>query len=164
MLSALGAASTKRRPLFWPASGPLPLAWAQADRFLPVIARSKATGQFASPSRQCPLANADTRHVLACHCEERSDVAIRFSCGSTKRKAILWANLKSATNLPKQQPTCQAFLRGCGLPHLGDTSCASFAPAFPEENPGLKSLRCIAFSGPHRCAPVPILHWFAMTC
>ena len=49
------------------------------------------------------------------------------------------------------------------MPHLGDTSCVSFAPAFPPEKPGLKSLRCIAFSGPHRCAPVPILHRFART-
>ena len=38
------------------------------------------------------LAYADTQQVSACHCEERSDVAIRTPCSSTKRKAILKAN------------------------------------------------------------------------
>ena len=33
------------------------------------------------------LAHADTRQVSACHCEERSDVAIRSPCSSRKRKA-----------------------------------------------------------------------------
>ena len=40
-----------------------------------------------------------------------------LSCGRTKRKAILWANTESVTNLPKQQPTCPVSLRGRGLPH-----------------------------------------------
>ena len=40
-----------------------------------------------------------------------------FSCGRTKRKAILWANTESVTNLPKQQPTCPVSLRRRGLPH-----------------------------------------------
>ena len=55
---------------------------------------------FPAVLRQCPLANADTRQISACHCEERSDVAIRISCGSTKRKAILWANPESTANSP----------------------------------------------------------------
>ena len=33
------------------------------------------------------------------------------------RKAILWANTESVTNLPKQQPTCPVSLRRRGLPH-----------------------------------------------
>ena len=32
------------------------------------------------------LAHADTRQVSACHCEERSDVAIRFPAGKGKEK------------------------------------------------------------------------------
>ena len=52
-----------------------------------------------------------------CHCEKRSDVAIRTPCGSTEQNAVLRAHTKGARNLPKQQPTCQAFLRGRGLPH-----------------------------------------------
>ena len=97
--------------------------------------------------RQCPQANADTRqgfarhcvfahagtrqviayhcvlapaHICppsACHCEERSDVAIRSPCSGAEREAILWANTKSITNLPEQQSACQVFLRGRGLPH-----------------------------------------------
>ncbi len=52
-----------------------------------------------------------------CHCEERSDVAIRILCGKAQQKAVLWANSSGVTNLPQQQPTCQVSLRGCGLPH-----------------------------------------------
>ena len=44
-------------------------------------------------------------------------MAIRTPCSTTKRKGTLWANTKSTTNLPKQQLTCQALLRGRGLPH-----------------------------------------------
>ena len=57
------------------------------------------------------LANADTRQVSACrcelrscnrrngfpsacHCEERSDGAIRSPCSTTSQKAVLWANTK----------------------------------------------------------------------
>ena len=63
------------------------------------------------------LAYADTQQVSACHCEERSDVAIRTPCSSTKRKAILKANTESVTDLPEVAQTCQVFLRGNGLPH-----------------------------------------------
>ena len=35
------------------------------------------------------LAYADTPHVSACHCEERSDVAIRSPCSTTSQKAVL---------------------------------------------------------------------------
>ena len=40
-----------------------------------------------------------------------------YSCGSTNRKAILWANTKSTANLPYVLLSCQVFLRGNGLPH-----------------------------------------------
>ena len=75
----------------------------------------------------CVLAHADTCHVSACHCEERSDVAIRTPCSSTKRKAILPGKSVEAANLPEVVLSCQVSLRGNGLPH--------------------------------QCA-----HWFAMTC
>ena len=35
------------------------------------------------------LANADTQQISACHCEERSDVAIRSPCSTTSQKAVL---------------------------------------------------------------------------
>ena len=54
----------------------------------------------------CKGAGRDDTFPL-CHCEERSDVAIRNSCGSAKRTAVLWANAGkcnefalSTTNLP----------------------------------------------------------------
>ena len=59
-----------------------------------------------------------------CHCEERSDVAIRILCGRAQQKAVLWANSSGVTNLPQQQPTCQVSLRGCGLPHQCAHWCA----------------------------------------
>ncbi len=40
-----------------------------------------------------------------------------FSCGSTKRKAILHGKSVEAANLPYVLLSCQVFLRGCGLPH-----------------------------------------------
>ena len=51
--------------------------------------------------------SAGARASPHCHCEERSDVAIRIPCGSAKRTAVLWANAGkcnefalSTTNLP----------------------------------------------------------------
>ncbi len=64
-----------------------------------------------------PRYDGATRQVTACHCEERSDVAIRNPCGSTKQNAILWANTESVTDLPEVAQTCQVSLRGNGLPH-----------------------------------------------
>ena len=39
--------------------------------------------------RQHILAHADTPQVSACHCEERSDVAIRSPCSTASQKAVL---------------------------------------------------------------------------
>ena len=44
-------------------------------------------------------------------------MAIRFSCGSTKRKAILHGKSVEAANLPEVVLSCQVSLRGNGLPH-----------------------------------------------
>ena len=46
--------------------------WNAKDGGAPAYTRT-----FPAVLRQCPLANADTRQISACHCEERSDVAIR---------------------------------------------------------------------------------------
>ena len=40
----------------------------------------------------CALAHADTRHVSACHCEERSDVAIRVPAEILGKQVLLRAN------------------------------------------------------------------------
>ena len=63
-------------------------------------ARVGVQGRVPAVFRQCPLANADTRQVSACHCEERSDVAIRIPCGSTKQNATIPGEYAATTNLP----------------------------------------------------------------
>ena len=45
--------------------------------------------------------------------------------------ASLWANAKSAADLPGQQPICQAFLQGYGLPHLVAPKSAMSSPQSP---------------------------------
>ena len=45
-------------------------------------------------------AEADACHVSACHCEERSDVAIRISCGSTQQNATIPGEYVEAADLP----------------------------------------------------------------
>ena len=46
------------------------------------------------------LAYADTQQVSACHCEERSDVAIRISCGSAKQNATIPGEYVESADLP----------------------------------------------------------------
>ena len=79
------------------------------------------------------VASADTQQVLACHCEERSDVAIRTPCGSTKRNATI----PGETQL---FPANTQPLRICPKFYMFDR--------YPCGENGL----------PHQCA-----HWFAMT-
>ncbi len=67
----------------------------------------------------CALAHADTRHVLACHCEERSDVAIRSPAAAQSREQRLRRIRRRATDLPEVVPTWQVSLGGCGLPRRG---------------------------------------------
>ena len=47
------------------------------------------------------VASADTQQVLACHCEERSDVAIRISCGSTSETQLFPANTEKLRICPR---------------------------------------------------------------
>ena len=105
-------------------------------------ALQRLQGPSPAETQYIPLVPGDAQacQVYGCHCEpvlgppqrgtlcgERSPkgawrtlgrrgVAIRNSCGSTKRKAILCANTKPTTNSPKQQQICQVSLRGNGLP------------------------------------------------
>ena len=58
------------------------------------------------------LANADTQQVSACHCEERSDVAIRFSCGSTKQEAAPKANTENYYGFALGITNLQSFSAG----------------------------------------------------
>ena len=67
--------------------------------------------------RQHILAHAGTRQVSACHCEERSDVAIRSPCSTTSQKAVLWANTKKYYEFAQKRIYRCLSLRGCGLPH-----------------------------------------------
>ena len=62
------------------------------------------------------LANVDALQVIACHCEERSDGAIRSPCSTALQKGAPRANSQPPTNSPKRQATCQVFPRGSGLP------------------------------------------------
>ena len=120
-----------------------------------MVTDSPGSTSLRTQKRLCPL------HVIARSAAAGQSVTPAAVHG---RKQRLRQIRKASQICPNSSQLAKFPCGENGLPHLGDTSCASFAPAFPEENPGLKSLRCIAFSGPHRCAPVPILHWLAMTC
>ena len=54
--------------------------------------RLRVQRRFSGSTPAVPWFYADARQVSACHCEERSDVAIRTPCGSAWRKVVLWAN------------------------------------------------------------------------
>ena len=47
-------------------------------------------------------------HLPHCHCEERSDVAIRSPAVGQNRKAILWANTESVTDFPWESVVAHA--------------------------------------------------------
>ena len=64
-----------------------------------------------------------------CHCEERSDGTIRTPCGSTKRKAILWANTQLLRICPKD---CQLAKFLCG-----DADCHTSAIQAAHPSPRL---------------------------
>ena len=69
------------------------------------------------------LANADTQQISACHCEERSDVAIRSPCSTASQKAVPQANTQPSTNSPKS-----AFI--VAFP-CGDADCHTSSPQNP---------------------------------
>ena len=72
-------------------------------------------------------------------------------CGKVLRICPKWCQLAG-------------FLCGVTDCHTSAIQAAHPSPRLFRRKARSQSLRCIAFSGPHRCAPVPILHWFAMTC
>ena len=57
------------------------------------------------------LANADTRQILACHCEEQSDVAIRIPAEEGKSKQNLRRNGKWY-EFARSTALCFVLLRG----------------------------------------------------
>ena len=85
------------------------------------ITESSTLGEYEKMLRIRPrqhiLAHAGTRQVSACHCEERSDVAIRSPCSTTSQKAVLWANTKKYYEFAQKRIYRCLSLRGCGLPH-----------------------------------------------
>ena len=80
-VSPLSLRGAKRR------GNPHPLRWGMTE--------SSTLGEYAATTNlpwYHVVAYADTRQVFTCHCEERSDVAIRIPCGSTKQRAAPKAN------------------------------------------------------------------------
>ena len=61
---------------------------------------SRVQRRFSGSTPAVPWFYADTRQVSACHCEERSDVAIRISCGSTQQNATIPGEYVEAADLP----------------------------------------------------------------
>ena len=68
---------------------------------------------------RCELRSCNRRNGFpsACHCEERSDVAIRSPCSTASQKAVLWANTKKCYEFAQKRIYRCLSLRGCGLPH-----------------------------------------------
>ena len=106
---------------------------------------------------------ADTQQILACHCEERSDVAIRNSCGSTWQRVVPKANPQPVRIRPS---SCQLVRYPCG-----DADCRTSAIQAAHPSPRLFRRKSQVSVAPlHRLLraaqvrPGSILHWFAMTC
>ena len=134
-------------------------------------------------------AEADACHVSACHCEERSDVAIRSPCGSTWQRVVPKANPQLVRIRPS---SCQLVRYPCG-----DADCHTSSPQSPPcpapaKGQSRATLPWVSF--PHKAcrfagprgyagrrpageqrflgAPLPAKgaplrgpqHWFAMTC
>ena len=133
--------------------------WNAKDGGAPAYTRT-----FPAVLRQCPLANADTRQISACHCEERSDVAIRSPRGSAKQKATIPGEYEkhcefalSTTDLPGfsartriATPVCalvrndmqkEGRVRGCKNvarnDMLKEDACQRLQGPFPAETCGL---------------------------
>ena len=65
-----------------------------------VVVWLRVQRRFSGSTPAVPWFYADTRQVSACHCEERSDVAIRISCGSTQQNATISGEYVEAADLP----------------------------------------------------------------
>ena len=102
------------------------------------------------------------KDVPHCHCEERSDVAIRSPCGSTERKAVLWANSQflcirpSNSGLSGYPAGTRIATPVCALVRNDNRGAwVRIRPKYCQ----LVSFLCGENGLPHQCA-----HWFAMTC
>ena len=91
-------------------------------------------------------------------------MAIRTPCGSAWRKVVLWANAGKYYEFARSGASLPGFSAGLRIATPRRYKLRILRPGFSGGKARSQPLRCIAFSGPHRCAPVPILHWFAMTC
>ena len=151
-----------------------------SSRPMPSLPCTAATQQVSThptrPTALHPLTRRRLLHVIA-----RSGAAAPRRGNprprrSTKREAVPKANSQPSTNLPKPQPTCPVFLRGCGLPRRfaprNDSGEVSSRPM-----PSLPCTRCHAASfhapnAPHgfananasppsacHCEPVRTLVW-----
>ena len=67
--------------------------------------------------REEVLANADRLQVTACHCEERSDVAIRISAEILGKQVLLRANSWRFSYSPKVVLCVLRCRKENGLPH-----------------------------------------------
>ena len=65
-----------------------------------VVVWLRVQRRFSGSTPAVPWFYADTRQVSACHCEERSDVAIRSPCGSTQQNATIPGEYVEAADLP----------------------------------------------------------------
>ena len=70
---------------------------------LKTVACQRLQGRFGG-TPAVPRYCADRRQVSACHCEERSDVAIRTPAAGHGKEQRLGRIRKSATDLPKVLP------------------------------------------------------------
>ena len=64
------------------------------------------------------LANADTLQTSACHCEERSDVAIRISAEILGKRVLLRANSRRFSYSPKVVLCVLRCRKENGLPQV----------------------------------------------
>ena len=95
-------------------------------------ARGHAEGGGVSGCRGARACGAMTSPH--CHCEERSDVAIRTPCGSTWQKVVLWANAGKCIRIcPKW---CQLARHFCG-----DADCHTSSPQSPPCSPPAEGQR-----------------------
>ena len=91
-------------------------------------------------------------------------MAIRSPCGSTKPKSNPLGEYEKHYEVALSTTTLPGFSAETRIATPRRYKLRILRPGFSGGKARSQPLRCIAFSGPHRCAPVPILHWFAMTC
>ena len=111
--------------------------------------------------REEVLANADRLQVTACHCEERSDVAIRIPAEILGKQVLLRANSWRFSYSPKVVLFVLRCRKENGLPHLVAPKSAMLSAG---QRPAGEQ-RSLGAPLPAKGAPLRgPRHWFAMTC